>query len=146
MIDPTEDDDLPDTHDVPATLSSRVLGTITWFAGAGITVLGIYHGYFALVFGGTIAMMGGAVVFDTPLRDPDTVSRSLRMDAGTAECWCDDCGWSVEFSEDAYLRSPALEQSARRRIAGHLSASDCAQEQTGYRIHVDHDGATTTSE
>lgn len=38
---------------------------------------------------------------------------------------CSDCGWIKEFDEGALRRDTPLEESAKKRRAGHLSANDC---------------------
>lgn len=50
-----------------------------------------------------------------------------------ARCWCNECGWEVEFGEGVYSHAP-IERSATARIAVHIRHYGCDTENTGYEL------------
>lgn len=54
------------------------------------------------------------------------------MSDGTYYVHCRACDWYKEFDEGGYRQETSLEESAKKRLAGHISQQGCSHEDHEY--------------
>lgn len=62
---------VPETDEPERTKWNVLIGLGVWLSGAGAAVAGIHLGYAVFILVGGIVMMGGAILYETPLHDDD---------------------------------------------------------------------------